>query len=76
MTNDGVKESFDEEILKALKAGTIRKLEEKEMNEWTGPVNYNTLFPVIKEESVSTKVRIVSNSAQINHRAGLSVNDP
>ena len=49
---EGVKESFDEEIHKAFKAGTIRKLEEKEMEEWKGPVNYNTLFPVIKEECV------------------------
>ena len=47
----------------------------QEMEEWSGPVNYNTLFPVIKEESLSTRVRVVTNSAQINMKTGLAVND-
>ena len=75
MVKAGILERYNDEIQKAINAGTLRKLSMDEMKEWVGPTNYNTVFPVIKEESVSTKVRVVCNSAQINSVVGLSVND-
>ena len=38
-------------------------------------MHYVSLFPVFKASSVSTKLRIVSNSAMINSCLGLSLND-
>ena len=55
--------------------GTIRELSSEEMKKWTGPVNYNPMFAVIKEDSQSSKTRIVLNSAQRNRGSGLSLND-
>ena len=66
---------FQDEVRKAIEAGSVKKLSEEELNEWEGPVNYNNIFEVVKEESLSTKCRVVSNSAQKNIRSGLSLND-
>ena len=45
------------------------------MARWHGPVNYITIFAVVKTESLSTKTRVVSNSALKNAISRLSLND-
>ena len=47
----------------------------EKIDNYKGPVNYNNNFEVINENSSSTGLRIVSNSAQKNARSGLSLND-
>ena len=53
----------------------MRELTEQEMAEWTSPINYITMFPVIKPSSKSTKLKVVSNSALVNANNRLSLND-
>ena len=57
---------FNKEMESAFVAGTVTVLTQKEIDEWTGLVNYNTVFPVLNEASHSTKLRIVLNSARPN----------
>jgi hypothetical protein len=71
---DGTYGAVQEEMLRAEKAGAIRKLRQEEMDGYDGPVNYNSYFPVKNESSVSSKIRVVLNSAQINATCGLSLN--
>ena len=66
---------YVEEFEKLVEKGALRQLSEEEMSKWKGPVNYNALFSVYKESSISTKTRIVSNSAQKNQHTGLSLNE-
>ena len=46
------------------------EISREEMDNYTGPVNYNNTFEVINENSSS-----ISNLAQKNTRSGLSLND-
>ena len=71
----GLKEEYDLEMSKALATGAVVELTPQDMIDWKGPVHYITHFPVKKESSASTKVRIVSNSAMPNSRTGKSFND-
>ena len=71
----GNQEEYIKEMEKAFDEGTVSELSEEEMDSYNGPVNYNNHFEVLKEGSTSTKLRIVSNSAQKNARSGLSLND-
>ena len=66
---------YVKEFQKLMEKGAIRSLSQEEREKWKGPVNYNALFCVHKESSVSTKTRIVSNSAQKNQYSGLSLNE-
>ena len=75
MVSLGTHQGFVEEMNKAVRDGKVRKLSVEEMDVWHGPVNYITTFAVIKPESVSTKTRVVSNSAMRNARSRLSLND-
>ena len=71
----GLLGEYTKEMQKAFDAGACRILPEEEMREWTGPVNYIPLFEVIKESSVSTRLRVVTNCAMINNKAQLSINE-
>ena len=66
---------YVEEMQKSIKEGKVRRLTQQEMDDWHGPRHYITTFAVIKPESVSTKTRVVANSAMQNARARLSLND-
>ena len=72
---DGTHEQLIEEMEKAIKEGSVRKLSKEEMTLYEGPVNYNPYFGVKNENSVSTKLRVVLHSAHVNVRSGLSLND-
>ena len=75
MHKDGTFEAYREEMEKAFASGAVRELTSAEMQEWRGPVHFLTLFPIHKASSVSTRLRIVSNSALVNAISGLSLND-
>ena len=59
---------------KSIDEGKVRPLTPEEMHDWHGPVHYITTFAVVKPESISTKTRIVANSAMRNARSRLSLN--
>ena len=75
MCKDSTFQAYKAEMEKAFQSGAVRELTREETEEWSGPVHFLTLFPVHKEASVSTKLRIVSNSALVNALSGLSLND-
>ena len=71
----GTQAGYVAEMRKSINSGTVRKLTDDEMEGWHGPTHYITTFAVIKPERVSTKTRIVANSAMRNARARLSLNE-
>ena len=71
----GTHSDFVEEVQKSITDGRVRELTEDEMARWHGPVHYITVFAVVKMESLSTKTRVVSNSALKNSVSRLSLND-
>ena len=71
----GTHADFVEEVKKSIVDGRVRKISEDEIARWHGPVHYVTIFAVVKMESVSTKTRVVSNSAMKNAVSRLSLND-
>ena len=75
MHQDGMFGAYQEEMEKAFASGAVRELTAEEFQEWRGPVHFLILFSVNKASSVSTKLRIVSNSALVNAASGLSLND-
>ena len=56
------KELYNGQVQDFVKRGVIRKMTEKELQNWTGPVRYVDHHEVFKE-SMSTPVRIVINSS-------------
>ena len=71
----GTHADFVEEVEKSIVDGRVRRISEDEIARWHGPVHYVTIFAVVKMESVSTKTRVVSNSAMKNAVSRLSLND-
>ena len=71
----GLHTAYIKEFEKAMAEGTVVEVSREEIDNYKGPVNYNNHFEVINENSSSTRLRIVSNSAQKNARSGLSLND-
>ena len=74
MVAAGTHVDFVKEMNKSIEEGKVREIGEEEMIRWHGPTHYVTVFGVIKTSSVSTKTRIVSNSALRNPHSGLSLN--
>ena len=62
------------EFRKFLERGAISKITQLEMENYDGPTSYVTHHPVLKPDSVTTPVRIVTNSSFINENAKLSPN--
>ena len=75
MLTAGTHADFVEEVEKSIADGRVRRISGDEMARWHGPVHYVTVFAVVKMESVSTKTRVVSNSAMKNAVSRLSLND-
>ena len=75
MVRAGTHQDYTEEMLKAIREGKVRELTLLEMSKWHGPVNYITTFAVVKPDSISTKTRVVANSAMRNAISKLSVNE-
>ena len=75
MLKAGTHSDFVAEVEKSIRDERVRIITDEEMERWHGPVNYVTVFAVLKPGSLSTKTRVVSNSALRNSQAGLSLND-
>ena len=75
MLKTGTFSDYVEEMQKAIDEGKVRELSESEMSVWHGPVHYISTFAVVKPGSLSTRTRIVSNSAMRNAISKLSLND-
>ena len=75
MVEVGTHSGYIKEMLKSIQEGKVRKLTCQEMEAWHGPIHYITTFAVVKPESVSTKTRVVANSAMRNARSRLSLNE-
>ena len=61
--SDTLKKQFREQFEDYVRRGVFRKLTEEEMNAWSGPVFYVTYHEVLKEDSLSTPLRLVINSS-------------
>ena len=59
---DGLHAAYNEQIKSQLERGVAVKLSADEMESWSGPCQYITHHAVLKD-SVSTPVRVVSNSS-------------
>ena len=57
--------AYDQQIMEMNELNFARKLEEKEVNDYQGPVHYIAHHSVVKPESKSTPVRIVFNSSSV-----------
>ena len=75
MVRAGTFPGYVAEMEKAIQEEKVRKLSDAEMSVWHGAVHYVTTFAVVKPDSLSTRTRIVSNSAMRNSNTGLSLND-
>ena len=64
---------FNEEFNKLINYGALQELSTQELDLWDGPKHYVSLQHVIKEDSVTTPLRIVTNSS-LSDRKGLSLN--
>ena len=75
LIRDQLMSDYKIEMRKAVEAGSVVKLTREEVDAWNGPIHYLCHFPVLKPDSVTTKVRIVANSKMKNCNTGLSLND-
>ena len=67
-------EAYNEALQDFLNQGTLHEVPEDEMASWKGPVNYICHHGVAKPGSVTTALRVVSNSSLDNKNSGLSYN--
>ena len=66
-------DNFNQEFDRMIAYGALVELTEDGMNSWTGPVHYVSLQHVLKPESTTTPLRIVTNSS-LSDRNGNSLN--
>ena len=66
-------DAFNTEFDKYIACGALVELSESDMEAWSGPVHYVSLQHVVKPESTTTPLRIVTNSS-LADRNGNSVN--
>ena len=69
-----LREEFDKEFQKFLDTDSLRELDEKEMEDWTGAVHYVPLQLVVNESSNSTPFRIVTNTSCHDPKTKKSLN--
>ena len=68
-------EAYNKELQKFIDRGAIRKLTAEEIASYSGPVSYVSHHGVHKPDSITTPLRIVTNSSLKNVNAGLSPNE-
>ena len=73
LERDGLLECFNHEFEKMINLGALVGLSNEDMEFWKGAVDYVSLQHVIKNESATTPLRIVTNSS-LSDRRGVSVN--
>ena len=70
----GKTEEANELFIKLLEIGAIEEVTSAELTLWKGPVHYLPVQAVIKESSVTTPLRLVTNSSLVDPETGLSLN--
>ena len=73
LEQDGLAEEANKVFQAMIDAGAMEEVSKKELSSWDGPVHYVPIQHVIKEGSVSTPCRLVTNSL-LNDSQGLSLN--
>ena len=73
LERDGLLECFNQEFEKMINLGTLVELSNEDMEFWKGAVHYVSLQHVIKNESTTTPLRIVTNSS-LSDKRGVSLN--
>ena len=67
--------AYNEEFMKFVNRGAISRITQQEMDSYQGPVSYVTHLPVLKPDSTTTPLRIVTNTSFVNQNAKLSPNN-
>ena len=76
LSKDKTRELYNDEFQGYVDRGVFKELSKDEMEAWDGPVNYISHHGVPKPSSVTTALRVVSNSSLKNDQSGgLSYND-
>ena len=76
LSKNETREIYNAEFQGYVNRGVFKELGDAEMEAWDGPVNYISHHEVPKPSSVSTALRIVSNSSLKNTQSGgISYND-
>ena len=73
LDKEGLLTAFNTEFDKMISNGAIVELSQSEMAMWGGAVHYVSLQHVLKEDSPTTPLRIVSNSS-LSDKRGVSLN--
>ena len=68
-------EAYNLELKKFIDRGALVRLTQEELDSYSGPISYVTHHSVLKPGSVSTPLRIVTNTSLKNVTAGLSPNE-
>ena len=68
-------EAYNLELQKFVDRGALVKLTQKELEDYDGPVSYVSHFAVMKPDSTTTPLRIVTNTSLRNSRSGVSPNE-
>ena len=66
---------FNAEVAGYIQRGAFRELHSEELKAWKGSRNYISIHDVPKPSSLSTVLRVVSNSSLNNNNRGISYND-
>ena len=70
----GETEAANEVFQKMVAIGALKEVDAAELRMWSGPVHYLPIQAVIKPASVTTRVRLVTNSSLVDPATGLSLN--
>ena len=74
LAKSGKTDEANELFHKMVKMGALEEIGAAELNMWKGPEHYLPIQAVIKDSSVTTPLRLVTNSSLIDPETGLSLN--
>ena len=75
LKDPALRDVYNRELLKFIERGAIVRLSQEEIDNYKGPVSYVTHHAVHKPESITTPLRIVTNTSLKNVHAGLFPNE-
>ena len=75
LRRDGMLQTYNVELQKFVERGAISRISQQELLDYNGPVSYVTHHGVLKPDSVSTPLRVVTNTSLKNKNAGISPNE-
>ena len=58
---------------KMVEIGALEEIGAEELKMWSGPVHYLPIQAVVQEKSITTPVRLVTNSSLVDRSTGLSL---